>query len=220
MSRWFRSFSTRRASPRRQVEGAAGLVIALHGYGSDERQLDTLLPLRLPVVTVSPRAPHRVDPGFGWWRPETTAGTTELAPPAGVDAAVDAIVELVERERASSGFEREQTVLLGYSQGAMLSLTVAARRPDLVGAVAAGAGFLLPNEVVGGAERLAVALSNGSLDSFVTRADHEGTLARFEAAGHTAIGWRDDVPHVIDRAQVPRFEAFVASALGVAAGKG
>ena len=211
--------SARRVAPRRRVGGSHGLVVGLHGYGSDERQLDTLLPLDLPVITVQPRAPHPVDPGFGWWLPVVSeqGDAVELAPGAGVDAAVDEVVATLVSSQEAEGVGPDSTVLLGYSQGATLALSLAARRPDLMAAVAVGAGLLLPVErVVAGRRPLSVSISNGTLDPFVGLPEHASSLERFAAAGHRVSGRRDPIPHVIDRAQVAGFEAFVADVLGIA----
>jgi len=47
----------RRSAPvvRRTVTGNSALVFGLHGYGSDETQLATLIPLSLPAITLVPR---------------------------------------------------------------------------------------------------------------------------------------------------------------------
>ncbi|MEM7338084.1 MAG: dienelactone hydrolase family protein [Actinomycetota bacterium] len=209
-----------RPEVRRRVDGTEGVIVGLHGYGGDEHQLDSLLPLRLPATFVWPRAPHRVDPGWGWWEPESDEldGLLELAPAAGVDAAVKAVVGTIRDAQASEGLGPNRTVLVGYSQGATLALSVAARHPELISAVAVGAGFLLPEEIV--ARRpvpLDVLVMNGSLDPIISADDHHQTLARFAAAGHRVAGRIDGVPHVIDSSQVAVVETMVAQRLGVTA---
>ena len=93
------TFRARTVAPHRRVRGRAGLIVGLHGYGSDETQLDALVPLDLPIVTVAPRAPHRVEPGWGWWTPriDPTAGhrATEQRDPVPhvIDRAQVAVVE-------------------------------------------------------------------------------------------------------------------------------
>ena len=54
------------------VHGSAAerVLLLLHGYGADERDLGGLLPYLDPegrFVTVLPRGPHAAPPGFSWF---------------------------------------------------------------------------------------------------------------------------------------------------------
>ncbi len=221
MRRRLRRTPTRRTALRRRVGDAgvpaAGLVVGLHGYGSDEHQLGTLMPLDVPVVTVDPRGDHAVDPGFGWWVPERTSGGLELAPVAGIETAVARVVDVVTAAQGTERVPPERTVIVGYSQGATLALSFAARHPELVGAVVAAAGLLVPGERVRDVDRpIDVLLMNGTLDPFVDLEAHTDTVDRFVRAGYAVTQRRDPVPHVIDRAQVPHVNEFVAAALRTA----
>lgn len=202
----------------RHGPGGNALVVGLHGYGGDEWQLGSLLPLALPVVRCDLRAPLRVDPGYGWWLPEAPAAgrARELAPTDGVDAAVAEVIERIREAQAAEGIGPHRTALVGYSQGATLALTVAARRPELVAAVATGAGALLPGETVAVGNRpLDVLIMNGTLDPVIGAADHAETVRRFQRAGHRIRSRRDPVPHVIDAAQPPAVSQFLADVLPV-----
>lgn len=218
MRRRLRRTSTRRTTLRRRVGDAgvpaAGLIVGLHGYGSDEHQLVTLMPLDVPVVTVYPRADHAVEPGFGWWLPERTSDGLELAPVGGIETAVARVVDVVTAAQAKERVPPERTVVVGYSQGATLALSFAARHPELVGAAVAAAGLLVPGERVRYVDRpIDVLLMNGTLDPFVDIEAHTDTVDRFIRAGHTVTQRRDPVPHVIDRAQIPDVNEFVATAV-------
>ena len=174
------------------------------------------MPLDLPALILDPRAPHRVNPGFGWWLPEAQGAAVELAPVTAIDAAVDRVVEIIEQGRAESGIPPSRTALYGYSQGASLALCVAAARPDLVGTVVAGAGFLPPDRpapVTG--DPLDILVMNGGLDPVVDREFHDETIARLAAAGHRVAGRVDPVPHVIDRNQADAAAAFIGRSAGV-----
>lgn len=181
------------------------MIVGFHGYGSDERQLETLVPLDLSTVFVYPRAGHRVEPGWGWWLPTTDDRTnvTELAPTPGVDAAVAQARRHVRDAQQAEGFGPDQTAVVGYSQGATLALTLVARHPELMAAAVTGAGFLLPNDGVVPTDRpVEVLVMNGSLDPVITADDHRDTVDRLAAAGHAVADRRDPIPHVIDRSQV------------------
>lgn len=210
------TFRARTVAPHRRVRGRAALIVGLHGYGSDETQLDTLVPLDLPIVTVTPRAPHRVEPGWGWWTPEIdpATGMAELAPRAPVDRAVDRVRDLIRSAQIDEGIGPERTAVVGYSQGAALALSVAARHPELMTAVATGAGFLVPDEVVVRPEHpVDVLVLNGTLDPLISEADHRSTVERLTAAGHRVTDQRDPVPHVIDRSQVAVVERHLSRSL-------
>ena len=174
------------------------------------------MPLDLPIVTVVPRAPHTVEPGFGWWTPEPLAGEEliDLAPTAGVDAAVARVVEIIEAAQIYHRFSPADTVLIGYSQGSSLALSVAARHPERIAAVASVAGFLLPTERVRSSTTpLQVLVMNGSYDTLTSAAAHSASVERFAEAGHHAAGHVDPVPHVIDDVQVRRTRDFVLNSV-------
>lgn len=194
----------------RHDQGRELLVVRLHGYGSDERQPDTLMPVNQPVYVVDPRAPHRVPPGYGWWLPEPGRAGVELVPADQIDAAIERVADIVGQAQVESGIPPSRTVLYGYSQGATLALAVAAARPALLGAVVTGAGSLPPDRPAPVAGHpLDMLVMNGDRDPVVTPADHDETVARFAAVGHRVRSRRDPVPHVIDRAQADAARSFL-----------
>ncbi|MEM9468177.1 MAG: hypothetical protein AAGA90_22600 [Actinomycetota bacterium] len=196
----------------RHDRGRAQLIVRLHGYGADERQPATLMPVTAPALVLDPRAPHRVEPGFGWWRPEAGEAGVDIAPAGGLDDAIDRIVEVIETGRAESGIPPARTGLYGYSQGATLALAVVAARPDLLGAVVAGAGSLPTDRVpVPAARPVDILVMNGDFDPVITGDVHEATLRRLGSAGHRVRSRRDEVPHVIDAAQARAADAFLAA---------
>jgi phospholipase/carboxylesterase len=205
----------------RSDAGGAGLVVGLHGYGADHNQLDSLIGLTVPAVTIFPKAPLPVDPGWGWWRPAAadSGGPVELAPTADVDEAVALVRDLVTTRQRQTGFGPTRTVLVGYSQGATLALSVAARHPELMAGVATAAGFLLPNEHLAAPPRpLRVLIMNGTLDRLITQDLHDETVRGFRDAGHRVESRRDKVPHVVDTAQGAAIDAFARTTLGLKAG--
>ena len=194
--------------------GSEGLVVQLHGYGATETQFTTLLPLDIPVVTVTPRAPLAVDPGYGWWRPEPFGELLDIAPSDGVDTAVENVVRAIDRAQNEHCYTRDSTVLIGYSQGSALALSVAARFPERIAGVVTAAGFLLPSETVASAHLpLDVLFMNGSLDPSTSPEAHRATVERLTAAGHRVVDRVDPVPHVIDAAQVEHVRRFVVEVL-------
>jgi thioredoxin 1 len=101
------------------------LLLLVHGYGADERDLAGLLPYLDPdgeYVVVLPRGPIAVPgtPGYAWytWGPD---GAPDLARFAESLDALDAVLDAACIEH---GIERSDAVVGGFSQGAGLALAL------------------------------------------------------------------------------------------------
>jgi thioredoxin 1 len=98
---------------------ASRLMLMLHGYGADERDLGALVPYLDPEGTfavVLPRAPLPVPgtPGYAWY---------DFGEPAeGSLQALELLDALVEDQCAALGFSRDTAIFAGFSQGAGLAL--------------------------------------------------------------------------------------------------
>lgn len=119
------------------------LLLLLHGVGSNEHDLFALAPyLDARFLIVSARAPVALDyGGYGWFRIDFT--------PQGMVADVEQareslrllpgfVDELVETYGADAG----RVYLLGFSQGAMMSLALTLTRPEMVAGLVAMSGRL------------------------------------------------------------------------------
>lgn len=121
--------------------GVAGpALVVLHGYGANERDLMTMLPvlgMLLPGVSAKVIAvrgfypvQHRGRRGYSWF-----PGAVATQPPAAEIALVaDRVAELVAQHT-------ERAVWLGFSQGMCTAMTVLRRRPHLVAGLVALSGF-------------------------------------------------------------------------------
>ena len=134
--------------PREKLSGKPPLLLLLHGIGSNEDDLFSLAPyLDGRFLVASARAPLVMGAGsFGWFNIEFT--------PQGFVADFDQaeqsrlllskfIDELVETYEADRGC----VFLMGFSQGAMMSLSIALTHPEKVKAVVAMSGRL-PSQVL------------------------------------------------------------------------
>src|SRR4051812_35269656 len=109
---------------------AERLLLLVHGYGADERDLGALLAYLDPHGTftaVLPRGPFPVPgtPGYAWY------DLAQLEPQAladGYGAARDALDELLDEQCAALGYDRASCVVGGFSQGAGLALGLALGR--------------------------------------------------------------------------------------------
>lgn len=132
---------------------ASAVVVFLHGYGADGADLLGLsgpLAPHLPGTAFwAPNAPERctLNPaGYQWFPIPWLDGASEAQAAAGLEAAardLDAFLDAVlERE----GLEPDRMVLFGFSQGSMMALHVAPRRPAPVAGLVAFSGRLLAPE--------------------------------------------------------------------------
>ncbi len=134
---------THESFPPRAPSEHPPLLVLLHGIGADEADLLPLVPLLDPRFhVISARAPHRNPPaGHRWYAIDWTA-----APPRGDPAEIVASRELLARfvEEAVRAYRTDpaRTFLLGFSQGAVMSLALLLARPDLIRGVVAHSGQL------------------------------------------------------------------------------
>lgn len=139
------SIKTIERRPRAPADGPPPLLLLLHGYGAGERDLFDLadhLDPRLHVV--SARAPLALPwGGFAWYHLGGQPGALVPDPETRARAA-DLLERFVEALPAQAGADPRRVYLLGFSQGAIMSLALAARRPELVAGVIPVSGYLDP----------------------------------------------------------------------------
>ncbi|WP_422508710.1 alpha/beta hydrolase [Stenotrophomonas sp. GZD-301] len=124
---------------------AQGLVVLMHGVGSHER---SLLPLaqaldpRLQVVL--PRGPLSFGPdAFGWF-------TVQFGPqgpvidPAQAEASRLRLIDFVRQQQAQLGLPATRTLVAGFSQGGIMSASIALTAPEVAARFAVLSGRILP----------------------------------------------------------------------------
>jgi phospholipase/carboxylesterase len=128
-----------------QPGGAPPLLLLLHGYGSNEHDLIGLAPSLDPrLLILSPRAPWVVMPGgFAWFDLDFTPGGLVINT-AQVLASRDRIGQFMADAVAAFGADPQHVYLGGFSQGAILALALALRRPATVAGVLAMSGMAPP----------------------------------------------------------------------------
>jgi len=128
------------------------VIILLHGVGADGNDLIGLAPYFQQVLPgalfLSPNAPFPYDMApFGrqWFSlqdrsaPARLAGTRSTAP--ALDAYLDGVL-------ADTGLNADRMVLIGFSQGAMMSLYVGLRRQHPLGGIIGYSGMLVGAELL------------------------------------------------------------------------
>ena len=132
------------------------LLVLLHGYGSDERDLMGLVPYldpRLRVVSV--RAPQALEQGGYAWFPVQFTPFGLVLDHAQAQKARSALIAFIEDLAAGPEVDPRRVFLLGFSQGAGMALSVALHRPQLAAGVIFLSGLVVPQMLPeGGAEGL------------------------------------------------------------------
>lgn len=132
--------------PTAPVTGPPPLLILLHGVGSNERDLFGLEPALDPrFLVVSARAPLAMGPGaYGWYPVEFLPGGGFRIDPSAQEASRRLLAGFVDEVIAELGADASGVHLLGFSQGAMMALSLALTHPDKVARFVAMSGRLLP----------------------------------------------------------------------------
>ena len=129
------------------------MVVFVHGYGADGGDLlglaDPLAPHLPDTLFLAPDAPQDCvgNPfGFQWFPIPWLDGSSQEAAEAGMAASETLFNAFLDARLAEAGLGPEALALVGFSQGAMMSLHVAPRRAKAVAAVVAISGRLLVPE--------------------------------------------------------------------------
>jgi phospholipase/carboxylesterase len=178
------------------LAGPHPTIVMLHGLGGDGSAMWLLGPaLPRGWLVVSPRAPL-VDPDGGYaWRPHAPG---EWPPLDTFDPSIAAVEQFAGALPALYGADPDAVYLMGFSQGAALSLATAMRRPGLVRGVASIVGFLASGATtddLAAVRGLPVFMAVGQRDRLVPHAFSEGTAAALREAGADLEYHAYDVGH-------------------------
>jgi phospholipase/carboxylesterase len=132
----------RTRAPRATTPGKQPpLLVLLHGIGTDENDLypigDVLDP-RFQVASL--RAPGTYVMGHSWFHIDFLPGGRVVPDVAGARRTLADLQRWIAAAPARFGTDPQRTVLLGFSQGAMMSLGIVRTAPELVHAVVALSG--------------------------------------------------------------------------------
>src|SRR5436853_2125699 len=127
--------------------GTPPLLIMLHGFGSNERDLFSMAPyLDGRFLIVSARAPYTLSLGsYAWFEIGLGEGEVRIDLRQ-ADAVRRRIIQFIGEAVVAYDAAHRQVYLMGFSQGAMMSVAVALTRPDLVAGVVAMSGSI-PTEL-------------------------------------------------------------------------
>ena len=164
------------------------LLLLLHGYGADERDLGGLLGYLDPNGTfaaVLPRGPVAAPPGFSWFD-LSSEDPDEVA--EAFAAALAAVDDLLDAACEEHGFDRAQAVVGGFSQGAGLALALGlgpSERPRPAGVLAMSP--FVPPGLLGidleSARDVPVLLQHGTNDPMIPSSATRGLAEALVEAG-------------------------------------
>lgn len=176
---------------------ATALVVFLHGYGANGDDLlglaDVMGPHLPDTAFVAPDAPETCRAGgfgFQWFPVPWIDGSAQAAAEAGLDAAAADLNAFLDARLVDEGLTEDRMVLVGFSQGAMMSMHVAPRRTTAVAGIVAISGRLLrPEAVISEATvKPPVLLIHGNQDPVVPFSDMSNAGNALVAAGFPVYG--------------------------------
>ena len=201
---------------------AKQLVVLLHGYGADGNDLIGLAPHWAPLLPeaefVSPHAPFPCEAmpfGRQWFGFQ---GRTQDQVVEGVRIAAGILDHYLTRLLAERKMDESSLALVGFSQGAMMSLFVGLRRAKPVAAIVAYSGRLFAPESLGSELRARpkVLLVHGDHDEVVPPDALPRAYEALEAAKvPVAQMLRPGLGHGIDGEGLARGGEFLRSAFGL-----
>jgi phospholipase/carboxylesterase len=121
------------------------LLLLLHGVGSNEHDLYELAPfLDKRFLIISVRAPNTLGAGsYAWFEVDFTS-QGPIINPEQAEASRKTLITFLQEAITIYGADPQQVYLMGFSQGAIMSASVALTRPELVAGVVLMSGRILP----------------------------------------------------------------------------
>ena len=198
------------------------IVVLLHGYGADGNDLIGLAPLLgqlMPdVLFHAPNAPYQCEGnpfGYQWF------GVSRMDPVialAGVRSAAPFVDAFLDDLFAKTGLDESKTVLVGFSQGTMMSLHVGLRRKKQLAGIIGFSGMLAGPELLAteAKSKPPILLIHGDADEMLPavltqRAAQALTNAGIETRMHIAEG----IGHTIDDTGLQLAARFLLNAFGI-----
>ena len=203
------------ADPETPTDSPAPAVVVLHGRGANE---DDLLPVarELPDShhVVSLRAPDRLQGGYTWYDLDLSAGGLHQSQPDPDDfrRSLDLVAESVAAAIETYDLDPDRIGLLGFSQGAITSLSLLLETPTNYRWVAALHGYLPASHRDLDPDGIAdkpVFIAAGSADQIIPEARTEAAAERFKKLGAAVEYTAYEAPHGVGREELADLVGFV-----------
>ena len=201
-----------RAAGAPLVDAGVAIVMA-HGRGATAGSILTLAPaLAAPgVAFLAPQA------AGGTWYPNSFMAPIELNEP-GITSGMHSIERLLEQVGAA-GIPLDRTLLLGFSQGACLTIEFAARHARRYGGVACLSGGLIgpvgtPRDYAGSLAGTPVFLGCGDVDPHVPAARvRESAEVLRRLGGDVTMRLYPGMGHLVNDDEIAEVQRMIAAAL-------
>jgi|TARA_B110000037_G_scaffold219470_1_gene284717 phospholipase/carboxylesterase len=150
------------------------LLILLHGYGSNEQDLFSFAS-ELPddLLIISARAPLTLGPdSYSWYTINFDMNNGKFSDTDEAIISRDKIAHFIDEITSTYDVNKDNVFLLGFSQGTILSYSVALNYPEKVKHVIALSGYinqdlLKPNYRINNFNQLDFFISHGSVDQVI-----------------------------------------------------
>jgi phospholipase/carboxylesterase len=206
---------------RRDAAGPpAGALVLFHGRGTSEHDLVPLLDMLDParkLVGITPRGPLSLPPGGAHWYAVARVGFPDHDT---FHETFRAVGTWLEQVLAAEGVSIEDTIIGGFSQGAVMSyaLGLGAGRPTPAGIVALS-GFVPTVEGfdldLAGRASLPVAIGHGEYDPIIGVEWGRDARERLEPAGAEVTYRESPMPHSIDPSYLDELREWVRLTLDI-----
>lgn len=123
------------------------LLIMLHGFGSHEYDLFSMAhEFGNKMMVVSVRGPISLPwGGFAWYEIDFSRGSDKWTNVNQAMEALEKLASFIGECHEAYGTDPKNTILMGFSQGAILSYALAFNYPEMINKVVAMSGCLLPD---------------------------------------------------------------------------
>lgn len=172
------------------------LLVLLHGVGSNETNLldlgDGVDPATLVVLV---QGPLQMGPQqFAWFQVHFTANGPQIVPEQ-AERSRELLITLLRQLQTQHGIAASDTVIAGFSQGGIMSASVALSSPESVKGFGLLSGRILPElqPHIASKQRLA------TLKAFVSHGEYDAVLPVMWAERSIALLSSMDVPHEAHR---------------------
>jgi phospholipase/carboxylesterase len=174
------------------------LIVALHGRGDRPEHFAPLFDdFPVPARVVILRPPHPFGGGLAWFRTERDAEGSSARIARELTRHAERVVATtaaIRRARPTRG----APIVMGFSQGAMLTYAIATRYPDAFSAAFPVSGLLFPELLEGAPSRLPpIRALHGRSDPLVAIEDDRRGVAQLRAHGADVELRELDAPHTI-----------------------
>ena len=199
--------------------GKPPLLLLLHGVGSHERDLFALAPALDPrFLILSLRAPNVLGPDSYAWFQFIPSPTVNRINAEQAEASRQLLLRFIPEAIAAYDADPSRVYLMGFSQGAILSASVALTQPDLVAGAVLMSGRILPeiqpliapSEVLRG---LPILVVHGTRDSVLPIAHGRANRDTLSALPVTLTYREYDMVHTITEASLADIATWLTARL-------